>query len=234
MTHSNVDPGEVGKFDALAARWWDPGGEFRTLHAINPVRLSYIGERTPLAGSRVLDVGCGGGLLCEAMARAGAAVTGIDASQMAVTVAGLHLTQSGLPIDYAVATAEEYAAGHAGSFDTVTCMELLEHVPDAAALVEGCARLVRPGGSVFFSTLNRSPRAYLLAVLGAEYALGLLPKGTHDYRRFVRPSELARWARAAGLELIDMAGMAYNPLTHRAALTDSVTVNYLARFRKPQ
>jgi 2-polyprenyl-6-hydroxyphenyl methylase/3-demethylubiquinone-9 3-methyltransferase len=226
---SNVDQAEIEKFDSLAHRWWDPAGEFKPLHDINPLRLEWIERHLPLAGGRVLDVGCGGGILAESMARAGAQVTGIDLSEKALRVAELHLGISKLKISYQRAEVETFAAAHAGEFDAVTCMELLEHVPQPAGMVAACARLVRPGGQVFFSTINRNAKAYLFAVVGAEYVLGLLPKGTHDYQRFIRPSELARWSREAGLRVEEVIGMTYNPLTQRYSLGADCDVNYLAR-----
>ena len=229
---SNVDPAEVAKFEALAARWWDPQGEFKPLHDINPLRLAFVDNGAGLKDKRILDVGCGGGILAESMAALGATVTGIDASQAALATARLHLHESGLEVDYVCATAEEMARQHPGSFDLVTCLELLEHVPDPASVVDACATLVRPGGEVVFSTINRNPRAYLMAVIGAEYVLGLLPKGTHDYAKFIRPSELASWSRSARLTLEELKGLGYNPLTRRYRLGDSVEVNYLARLRR--
>ncbi len=228
VTTANIDQAEVAKFEQLASRWWDPAGELRVLHEINPLRLAYIAERTPLAGLRVLDVGCGGGLLSEAMAGAGADVTGIDVAAASLEVARLHLKESGLVVDYRNASAERFAAQHAGRFDVVTCMELLEHVPDPSATVAACARLARPQGAVYFATINRNPKAWLLAVAGAEYLLGLLPRGTHDYARFIRPSELDAWARRAGLELRALTGLHYNPLTRRFRLGPGVDVNYIA------
>ena len=225
----NADPAELQKFSQLAHRWWDPQGEFRPLHDINPLRLGWIDERGALAGKRVLDVGCGGGILAEAMAARGAAVTGIDLSEKSLRVAELHLLQSKANVVYARASAEEYAAGHAGAFDVVTCMELLEHVPDPAAMVAACARLVPARGQVFFSTINRNPKSYLFAVLGAEYILRLLPRGTHDYRRFIRPSELSRFARAASLRPVELIGMTYNPFTREYRLGRDCDVNYLLR-----
>ena len=226
----NVDAGETAKFAALAGGWWDGRGPFRTLHAVNPVRLRFIERRCPLAGKKVLDVGCGGGILSEAMARAGAAVTALDAAEAVIAEAGAHAARSGLQIDYRCALLEDMADEYDGRFDAVTCMELLEHVPDPARLVADCARALRPGGSAFFSTLNRTPRAYFLAVLGGEYLLKLLPRGTHDYRKFIRPSELARWARASHLELKALAGQDYNPFNNTAALSRDVGINYLAAF----
>jgi 2-polyprenyl-6-hydroxyphenyl methylase/3-demethylubiquinone-9 3-methyltransferase len=225
----NVDPAEIDKFNQLAHRWWDPAGEFRPLHEINPLRLDWIDRHTRLAGKTVLDVGCGGGVLAEAMARRGASVTGIDLSEKALRVAELHLLESGLAVRYERAMAEEFAAAHPGAFDVVTCMELLEHVPEPASMVAACARLVRPGGQVFFSTINRNPKAYLFAVVGAEYVLGLLPKGTHDYLRFIKPSELARWARSSELRPDELIGMTYNPLTKRYRLGSDCDVNFLLR-----
>jgi 2-polyprenyl-6-hydroxyphenyl methylase / 3-demethylubiquinone-9 3-methyltransferase len=221
----NADPAELEKFSNLAHRWWDPAGEFKPLHDINPLRLDWIAQHAPLEGARVLDVGCGGGILAEAMARRGAKVTGIDLAEKALRVAQLHLLESQLDIRYEMSSVEDVA----GEFDLVTCMELLEHVPDPAAMVAACARLVRPGGQVFFSTINRNPKSYLFAVVGAEYVLGLLPKGTHDYQRFIKPSELSRWSRAAGLRVDELIGMTYNPLTRVYRLGDDCDVNYLLR-----
>lgn len=221
----NVDPAEVEKFNALAHRWWDPEGEFRPLHDINPLRLEWIAEHASLDGARVLDVGCGGGILAEAMAKRGAKVTGIDLSEKALRVAELHLHESKLDIRYEKISVEDLS----GEFDLITCMELLEHVPEPAGMVAACARLVRPGGKVFFSTINRNPKSYLFAVVGAEYVLGLLPKGTHDYARFIKPSELARWTRAAGLRTDELIGMTYNPITRRYRLEADCDVNYLVR-----
>ncbi len=222
----NADPAELAKFDQLAHRWWDPQGEFRPLHEINPLRLEWIDRHAPLAGKRVLDVGCGGGILTEAMAQRGARVTGIDLSDKALRVAELHLLESRLSVMYEKASVDDFAARHAGEFDVVTCMELLEHVPEPAAMVVACARLVRAGGQVFFSTINRNPRSYLFAVIGAEYLLRLLPRGTHDYLRFVKPSELARWSRASGLRPDELVGMSYNPITRRYRLGADCGVNY--------
>ena len=221
----NADPAELEKFSKLAHRWWDPEGEFRPLHDINPLRLEWIAEHAPLGGAAVLDVGCGGGILAEAMARRGARVTGIDLSEKALRVAELHLHESKLAVRYEKSSVEDYV----GEFDVVTCMELLEHVPDPASMVAACARLARPGGQVFFSTINRNPKSYLFAVVGAEYVLGLLPKGTHDYQRFIKPSELARWSRAAGLRIDEVIGMTYNPVTRRYRLGSDCDVNYLQR-----
>jgi 2-polyprenyl-6-hydroxyphenyl methylase/3-demethylubiquinone-9 3-methyltransferase len=223
----NADPAELAKFSDLAHRWWDPEGEFRPLHEINPLRLEWIERHAPLAGLDVLDVGCGGGILAEAMARRGARVTGIDMAEKPLRVAELHLLESGAAVRYARASAEDHAKAHAESFDVLTCMEMLEHVPDPASAVAACARLLRPGGRAFFSTINRNPKAYLFAVIGAEYVLGLLPKGTHDYARFIRPSELARWCRDAGLREVELVGMTYNPLARRYRLGTDCDVNYL-------
>jgi 2-polyprenyl-6-hydroxyphenyl methylase/3-demethylubiquinone-9 3-methyltransferase len=223
----NADPAELEKFSRLAHRWWDPEGEFRPLHEINPLRLDWIDRHAGLSGKKVLDVGCGGGILAEAMARRGADVTGIDLSEKGLRVAELHLAESGLAVRYEKATAEDYAGAHTGEFDVVTCMELLEHVPEPAAMVAACARLVRPGGRVFFSTINRNPKSYLFAVLGAEYVLKLLPKGTHNYLSFIKPSELSRWSRAAGLTPEELIGMTYNPITRRYRLGRDCDVNYL-------
>jgi 2-polyprenyl-6-hydroxyphenyl methylase/3-demethylubiquinone-9 3-methyltransferase len=225
---ANVDPREIGKFEELAARWWDPESELKTLHAINPLRLDYVDRSAGLAGKRVLDVGCGGGLLAEAMATRGAEVTGIDLGELPLRVAELHTLESGVAVKYRRISAEALAAEQPASFDAVTCMELLEHVPNPASVVAACGRLVRPGGRVFFSTLNRNPKAYLFAIVGAEYLLGMLPKGTHDFARFIRPSELDRWVRAGGLRSIDMTGITYNPLTQEYHLDrDDLDVNYL-------
>ena len=222
----NVDPAELEKFSALAHRWWDPQGEFRPLHDLNPLRLGWIDGLAPLAGKRVLDVGCGGGILAEAMARLGGKVTGIDLSEKPLKVGQLHLLESGLSVDYQLSSAEEFSVLNASQFDIVTCMELLEHVPDPASTVAACARLVKPGGRVFFSTINRNPKSYLFAVIGAEYLLKLLPRGTHDYARFIKPSELSRWCRDAGLETIELKGMSYNPVTDSYRLGGDCDVNY--------
>ncbi|RRQ22942.1 bifunctional 2-polyprenyl-6-hydroxyphenol methylase/3-demethylubiquinol 3-O-methyltransferase UbiG [Thiohalobacter thiocyanaticus] len=232
-THTdNLDPAEIAKFETLATRWWDPHSEFKPLHDINPLRLDYIRRRVPLESKRVIDVGCGGGLLSEAMARAGAEVTGIDMGEAPLSVARLHLLESGLTVDYRQTTAEAMAHERPGQFDLVTCLEMLEHVPDPAAVIRACSTLVKPGGHLFFSTINRNPKAYVFAILGAEYLLRMLPKGTHDYRKFIRPSELDDWARQAGLELEDLTGMTYNPLTRSYSLGRDVDVNYLACYRK--
>jgi 2-polyprenyl-6-hydroxyphenyl methylase/3-demethylubiquinone-9 3-methyltransferase len=225
----NADPAELEKFSQLAHRWWDPAGEFKPLHDINPLRLEWIDRHAKLAGKRVLDVGCGGGILAEAMARRGAQVTGIDLEDKALRVARLHLGEGSLKINYEKENTEDFADRHPGAFDVVTCMELLEHVPEPASMVAACARLARPGGAVFFSTLNRNPKSYLFAVIGAEYVLGLLPKGTHDYQRFIKPSELSRWSREAGLRTEELIGMTYNPVTQHYRLGPDCDVNYLVR-----
>jgi 2-polyprenyl-6-hydroxyphenyl methylase/3-demethylubiquinone-9 3-methyltransferase len=227
-----ADPAELAKFDALAARFWDPQGEFRPLHLLNPQRLQFIAERVELAGSRVLDVGCGGGLLAEALARAGARVTAIDLAPGMIEVARLHAAAAGLGIEYRLAAAEEVAASEPQGYDVVTCMEMLEHVPEPAAVVGALARVLRPGGALFISTINRNLRAFLLAIVGAEYLLRLIPRGTHEYERLIRPAELAGWARAAGLTLKGLSGLELNPFTGRAALSGDVGVNYLAHFER--
>ena len=225
----NADPQELEKFSALAHRWWDPESEFKPLHQINPLRLDWIDANAKLAGKSALDVGCGGGILAESMARRGAKVKGIDLSDKALKVAQLHLHESALAVDYEEVSAEDLAARSRGTYDVVTCMELLEHVPDPASTVRACAELARPGASVFFSTINRNPKSYLFAVIGAEYVLKLLPRGTHDYMKFIKPSELARHCRAAGLEVREIVGMSYNPLTKVYSLGTDTDVNYLVR-----
>jgi len=232
-TQPNVDPSEIAKFEALASRWWDPDSEFKPLHAINPLRLNWIDERASLVGKTVLDVGCGGGILSESMARRGARVTGIDMGEAPLAVARLHLLESGQSVDYRKLPVEALAVERPASFDVVTCMEMLEHVPDPAAIVQACFDLVKPGGWVFFSTLNRNPKAYAFAILGGEYLLRLLPRGTHDYAKFIKPSELATWTRAAGLDMADMAGLHYNPLTRRYWLAPNVDVTYMISTRRP-
>jgi 2-polyprenyl-6-hydroxyphenyl methylase/3-demethylubiquinone-9 3-methyltransferase len=223
----NADPTELQKFSELAHRWWDPNSEFRPLHEINPLRLDWIDRHAALAGKKVLDVGCGGGLLSEAMAARGATVTGIDLSEKALGVARLHLLESGRSVDYHYISAEDLAAQEAAGYDVVTCMEMLEHVPNPASTIVSCAALVKPGGHVFFSTINRNPKAYVFAVLGAEYILQLLPKGTHEYAKFIKPSELSRWAKSVDLELNELIGMSYNPFTKHYSLGTDTSVNYL-------
>ena len=231
-TTSNVDHDEIAKFEKLAARWWDPESEFKPLHDINPLRLDYIDRIAGLQGKRVLDVGCGGGLLTEGMAARGADVTGVDMGKAPLTVARLHQHESGLDIDYRQATAEQLASEETAGFDVVTCLEMLEHTPDPAAVIDACARLIRDDGYIFLSTINRNPKSWLFAVIGAEYVLNLLPKGTHEYAKFIRPSEMEAWSRAAGLSLEDLTGMSYNPLTRDYSLGTDVSVNYLACFRR--
>lgn len=228
----NADQAELDKFSELAHRWWDPESEFKPLHDINPLRLDWIDREVGLVGKKVLDVGCGGGILAESMAARGALVTGIDLSDKALSVARLHLLESGQKVDYRKISAEELAAGMPDAFDIVTCLEMLEHVPDPTSTVRACARLVRPGGRVFFSTINRNPKAYLFAVVGAEYVLNLLPRGTHDYTRFIRPAELARYCRDAGLAGEEVIGMTYNPFSKTYALGADTDVNYLMRTRR--
>jgi len=231
--HSNVDAAELQKFGALAHRWWDEQGDMRPLHEINPLRLDWIDRLAALAGKRVLDVGCGGGILAEAMAQRGARVTGIDLSTKPLRVAQLHALESGIAVDYREASAEALADESPATFEVVTCMEMLEHVPDPASSVQACSTLARPGGWVFFSTINRNPKSFLFAIVGAEYVLRLLPRGTHEYAKFIRPSELAAMARTAGLEVVEVLGMIYNPLTRRFALGRDTDVNYLVACRKP-
>jgi 2-polyprenyl-6-hydroxyphenyl methylase/3-demethylubiquinone-9 3-methyltransferase len=230
----NADPSELQKFSELAHRWWDPTSEFRPLHEINPLRLEWINARAPLHGRRVLDIGCGGGILSESMAVKGADVTGIDLSEKALKVADLHSLETGVQVRYELISAEDMAAREPASFDVVTCMEMLEHVPDPAAVVHACATLVKPGGHVFFSTINRNPKAYLFAVLGAEYILKLLPRGTHDFARFIKPSELASFVRSAGLDLHAMKGLTYNPLTKMYSLNQDTDVNYMIACQRPE
>lgn len=230
-TH-NVDPHELAKFSDLAHRWWDPNSEFKPLHDINPLRLDWIDRACGLGGKRVVDVGCGGGILSESMAARGAEVTGIDLSDKALGVARLHLLETGGKVDYRHVAAEQLAAEQPATYDVVTCLEMLEHVPDPASTIRACATLVKPGGHVFFSTISRNPKAYLLAVVGAEYVLNLLPRGTHDYAKFIRPSELARMVREAGLDVSEVIGMTYNPLKQRYSLGPNTSVNYLLRARR--
>lgn len=228
----NVDAGEISKFEALASRWWDPESEFKPLHDINPLRLDYIDRRTRLNGKRVLDVGCGGGILAESMALRGAHVTGIDMGEAPLAVARLHQHESGVEVDYQQSTAEAFATKHAEQFDVVTCLEMLEHVPDPASVIEACANLVKPDGHIFFSTINRNPKSFLFAIVGAEYVLNMLPKGTHEYKKFIKPSELTDWVRTADMVVREVTGMTYNPFTRRYSLGFDVDVNYLVHCQK--
>ena len=233
-THQNVDHAEVGKFEELASRWWDPHSEFKPLHEINPLRLDYIDNHAALSGKKVLDVGCGGGILSESMAQRGAEVMGIDMGEAPLQVANLHKLESGVEVEYRRITAEGLAEEMPAAFDVVTCMEMLEHVPDPASVIAACARMVKPGGQVFFSTINRNPKAYLFAIVGAEYLLRMLPKGTHDFAKFIRPSELESWCRPAGLELRELTGMSYNPFSRQYTLGRDLDVNYLAYCTRPE
>ena len=228
---TNIDAAEIAKFEAMAPIWWDKDGVQKPLHDINVLRVDYINTRAPLAGKKVLDVGCGGGILAEAMAALQAEVTGIDAAQAPLAVAKLHLKKSGFQVDYRLATAETFAAEHAGRFDVVTCLELLEHVPDPASIVAACRRLAKPGGDVFFATLNRNPKSFLFAIIGAEYILKLVRRGTHSYRKFVKPSELEGWAGKAGLIRQDLIGLHYNPFLRRYSMGGNTHVNYMMHFR---
>ncbi len=232
MMEGNADPTELAHFAALASRWWDADGEFRTLHHLNPARMAFIERHAELKAARTVDVGCGGGILSESLARAGAHTTGIDLADPLLEVARLHGIESGIQVEYRHVAAEALADEAPGACELVTCMEMLEHVPDPAAVVDACARLLKPGGVACFSTLSRTPRAWLLAIVGGEYLTNLIPRGTHDYTRFIRPSELDAWAPAAGLELIETAGLHYEPWRKAARLTDDVSVNYLAAYRK--
>ncbi|MEY3813542.1 MAG: hypothetical protein RJA18_7 [Pseudomonadota bacterium] len=231
---SNVDQSEIDKFSALAHRWWDPTSEFKPLHAINPLRLGWIESITSLAGKKVLDVGCGGGILAESLSKAGGIVTGIDLSNKALKVAELHQLESNTSVQYRSISAEDLAKQEPENYDVVTCMEMLEHVPDPSSVVQACATLCKPGGSIFFSTLNRNPKSYLFAIIGAEYILKLLPKGTHEYDKFIKPSELAGFTRQAGLELLEIKGMTYNPLTQIYRLGSDTDVNYMIATRKSE
>ncbi|MDB2534120.1 bifunctional 2-polyprenyl-6-hydroxyphenol methylase/3-demethylubiquinol 3-O-methyltransferase UbiG [Porticoccaceae bacterium] len=230
----NVDPHEIRKFEELASRWWDRNSEFKPLHDINPLRANWIDSLAPVAEKTVLDVGCGGGILCEALAQRGAVVTGIDMGDAPLAVGNLHKLESGVAVTYEKSTAEDYAESHAEAFDTVTCLEMLEHVPDPSSVVAACAAMCKPGGTLFFSTINRNPKSYLLAIIGVEYVLRMLPKGTHEYSKFIRPSELGQWIREAGLEIDQMTGLLYNPLTKTYKLDErDVDVNYMICARKP-
>lgn len=228
----NVDRAEVAKFEALASRWWDRESEFKPLHEINPLRTNWIDDKASLAGKEVLDVGCGGGILSEAMAQRGATVTGIDMGEAPLAVARLHQLESGVEVDYQQCTAEEMAELHPARFDVVTCMEMLEHVPDPASVIRACATLVKPGGHVFFSTINRNPKSFALAIVGAEYLLRMLPRGTHEYAKFIRPSELGKWSREAGLDMQDIIGLTYNPLLRYYKLAPDVDVNYMIHCQR--
>lgn len=228
----NADQTEIDKFSALAHRWWDPSSEFKPLHAINPLRLAWIQEHVSISGKKVLDVGCGGGILAESMAVAGAQAKGIDLSEKALKVADLHSLESGVQVKYEYISAEDLAKKEAGQYDVVTCMEMLEHVPDPLSIIKSCAALVKPGGKVFFSTLNRNPKSYLFAIIGAEYILRILPEGTHDYKKFIKPSELNEFIREAGLELNELIGLSYNPITEVYSLGRDTDVNYLMATTK--
>jgi len=231
---ANIDPAEISKFEQLASRWWDRHGEFKPLHDINPLRLNFINTGSPLFGQRVLDVGCGGGILSESMADCGASVTGTDMGKAPLSVAKLHALESELDIDYLQITAEELAASDTEPFDIITCMELLEHVPDPRSVINACTALLKPGGSIYFSTINRNPKSYLFAIVGAEYLLKMLPPGTHDYSKFIRPSELDRWCREAALEVISIQGISYNPVTRMYRTSSDVNVNYMVHYIKPE
>ena len=230
----NVDPHEIRKFEELASRWWDRNSEFKPLHDINPLRANWIDSLAPVAEKTVLDVGCGGGILCEAMAQRGATVTGIDMGEAPLAVGKLHKLESGVEVNYQQSTAEDFANSHAEAFDVVTCLEMLEHVPDPSSVVRACAAMTKPGGTLFFSTINRNPKSYLLAIIGVEYVLRMLPKGTHEYSKFIRPSELGQWIRDAGLDIYQMTGLLYNPITKTYKLDErDVDVNYMICARKP-
>jgi 2-polyprenyl-6-hydroxyphenyl methylase/3-demethylubiquinone-9 3-methyltransferase len=233
-TQANIDPAEIRKFEELATRWWDRQGEFKPLHDINPLRLNFINTGSPLTGKRVLDVGCGGGILSESMAECGAKVTGTDMGKAPLSVARLHAMEADLDIDYQQITVEDLATAHAESFDIVTCMEMLEHVPDPSSVINACQQLVRPGGSVYFSTINRNPKSYLFAIIGAEYVMKMLPAGTHEYSKFIRPSELDVWCREAGLDIISIQGISYNPVTSMYRTGSNVDVNYMVHYIKPE
>jgi len=235
MTQSeavNVDPREVAKFDEVAFRWWDPESEFKPLHEINPLRLNFINRNAPLSGKAVVDVGCGGGILTESMAKSGANASGIDMGNGPIEIAKLHLLESQLNINYQQISAEVFAEQHIEKFDTVTCMEMLEHVPTPASIVNACAKMIKPGGAAFFSTINRKPKSYVHAILGAEYILKMLTPGTHDYRKFIKPSELASWMREANLEIVSMKGLSYNPISKNYKVSDDIDVNYMVYARK--
>jgi 2-polyprenyl-6-hydroxyphenyl methylase/3-demethylubiquinone-9 3-methyltransferase len=232
-TIENIDPLEIAKFEALAERWWDINSDFKPLHDINPLRLNYIEHHAPLAGKNVLDVGCGGGILAESMVVKGARVTGIDMGESPLSVAKLHGLESGIKVDYQQISAEQLAIKQCEKYDVITCLEMLEHVPDPASIIHACATMAKPGGALFFSTINRNPKSYFLAIIGAEYVLNILPRGTHDYQYFIRPSELSGWARESGLNIQDITGMTYNPLNKKYKLNTDVSVNYLVHCTKP-
>jgi len=230
---ANIDPAEIKKFEDLASRWWDKQGEFKPLHEMNPLRLNFINTGSPLEGKSVCDVGCGGGILTESMARCGAETTGIDMGKAPLSVARLHALESELEIDYQQITAEAMAEQSPAKFDVVSCMELLEHVPDPSSIIDACFKLLKPGGSAYFSTINRNPKAYMMAIVGAEYMMKMLPRGTHDYAKFIRPSELDEWAREAGFELLNLKGVSYNPFTGLFSQSQDVDVNYMVHYRRP-
>ena len=232
-TEHNVDPAEIQKFEDLASRWWDKNGEFKALHEMNPIRLNFINTNSPLTGMKVLDVGCGGGILTESMAKSAAIVTGIDMGKAPLSIAKLHAMEEELNIEYTQITVEAHAEEKAASYDIVTCMELLEHVPDPISIIKSCAQLVKPGGFIYFSTVNRNAKSYLFAILGAEYVMKMLPKGTHDYSKFIRPSELDIWARQAELELVGIEGISFNPLTNMFRSSRDVDINYMVCYQRP-
>ncbi len=231
---TNIDPAEIKKFEDLASRWWDENGEFKPLHEMNPLRLNFININSPLENANVCDVGCGGGILTESMAKCGATTTGIDMGKAPLSVARLHALENELEINYQQVTAEEFAENNPAHFDVVTCMEMLEHVPDPASIISACYKLVKPGGSVYFSTINRNPKSYLFAIVGAEYVMKMLPRGTHDYARFIKPSELDHWARQAELKLQDIKGISYNPFTSMFSQSQDVDINYMVRYTRPE
>lgn len=232
MNTSNIDQNEIDKFSELSSHWWDPQGELKSLHDINPLRLDWINQKICLEGKNVIDIGCGGGILSESMAKLGAHVTGVDMSQAAINVANLHQLESGVQVEYALRTAEKMAEERPANYDVVTCLEMLEHVPDPASIIRACAKLAKPSGDLFFSTLNRNIKAYLFAIVGAEYVLKILPQNTHDFAKFIRPSELSEWARKAGLSPLEMVGITYNVFTKKYSLTSDISVNYLVHMKK--